>query len=99
MNCINPISQLCDTELFDVCDSLSIPQIPLISEPKSKPAIAKGLRIGHLNINGLFAKPDQLTHFIHDYNFDIFLLSETHLNFEQEYPGLLIEGYSFFKIR
>jgi hypothetical protein len=98
MNCINPISQLCDEELYEVCDSFLVPHIPIIFDCQSKTTIAKGLRIGHLNINGLFAKLDQFSCFIHEHNFDIFLLSETHLNFEQEYPGLAVEGYSFLRL-
>lgn len=55
----------------------------------------KGLRIGHLNVNGLYDKLDSINVHVHTYDFDVLLLSETHLRFQQDYPNLNIPGYSF----
>lgn len=44
------------------------------------PRLVNGLRFGHLNINGLCSKIDQLSLILHDYCFDILFLSETRLS-------------------
>jgi len=59
--------------------------------------LKKGLKLGHLNINGLYEKLDQLEIFLTQFSFDVLFISETHLNINQPYPNLHIPGYNFLR--
>jgi hypothetical protein len=95
MNCCFPISKLDDSDFndtFNGCNSIDLPVLPYdMSYEFPKPN--RGLKIGHLNINGLFGKLDSLSFLIHSLNLDVLFISETHLNINQEYPSLLIDGH------
>jgi exonuclease III len=99
MSCIFAISQLDDSDFYEFYDSCNFIDLPFLSNSKRYdfPQLNRGLKIGHLNKNGLFDKLDQLTFLIHSINFDILFISETHLNINQDYPGLKIDGYNFIR--
>jgi hypothetical protein len=99
MNCCFPISQLDDShfdDTFNGCYSIDLPFLPYDTSYEF-PKLNTGLKIGHLKINGLFGKLDSLSFLIHSLNLDVLFISETHLNINQEYPGLLIDGYDFLR--
>jgi len=98
MSCIFPLSSLDDSDFFEtfVFETDSYPEISL-STSINLPTLKKGLKLGHVNINGLYEKLDQLECLLHMHSFDVLFLSETHLNIDQPYPNLHIPGYHFLR--
>jgi hypothetical protein len=82
MKCIFHINQLDDVAFFEAFHPFTAFYIPPFSNDleSNNFSFVKGLRIGHVSIKGLFEKIDQLSTLLNDLNFDILLVSETHLN-------------------
>ena len=57
----------------------------------------KGLRVGHININGLLDKLHELEYLLQFVKLDIFAVSETHLSREVKDEPIKSEGYSIAK--
>ncbi len=53
-----------------------------------------GLKIGHLNVNGLVAKMAEIQVLLHRMKFDILSISETHLTKDIKDEMLKVDGYS-----
>lgn len=55
----------------------------------------KNLKIGHLNINGLLNKLPEVKNLLNVVNFDLFGITETHLNSSTSDDWIRISGYNF----
>lgn len=55
------------------------------------------LRVGHLNARSLFAHLNEVRHVISSHNFDIFAVSETHLDNTIPDDYMMIDGYDFIR--
>jgi len=100
MHCTFPFSVLDDSDFADTFHFNSnsfLIKDSCISPPVNNLKLLKGLKLGHLNINGLYDKLDQLELFLLEYQFDVLFISETHLNIDQPYPNLHIPGYNFLR--
>lgn len=97
MSCIFPISQIEDNDPDDFYTGNSLSDHISLSIPYNIPSLPKGLKIIHLNVNGLYSKIDQLQYLLNDLGADICLIAETHLNLDEDYPGLDIPGYRFVR--
>ena len=53
-----------------------------------------GIKIGHLNVNGLLSKFSQIELLLVECKFDVFAITETHLNSKIRDEEILIAGYS-----
>ena len=58
---------------------------------------SKGIKIGHININRIYSKIDQLEHYIRSNDFDIFCVTETWLNDNVSNSHISIDGYKIFR--
>ncbi|XP_033759601.1 uncharacterized protein LOC117341849 [Pecten maximus] len=59
--------------------------------------LPKGLTFGHLNVRGLLNKVDHLRILLRNHTFDIFTVSESHLDNTIDDSDILIKGYNLFR--
>jgi hypothetical protein len=99
MACLFPISQIEENDSEDVYSgdfSLNIDFINTSFCPDNF-NLPKGFKIFHLNVNGVYNKLDQLEYIFMACKADIFLIAESHLNFNEDYPGLHVPGYKYIR--
>ena len=77
------------------CRKTSSNKISKNFESKDKPK--SNFKIGHLNINHLLRKFDQLEHYVTKRNYDIFCVTETWLHDRVPNSEVQIEGYKLFR--
>ena len=56
-----------------------------------------GLKCGHLNVNGLYHKLDEVKVLLEETKFDILALTETHLQDAATDSEIAIKGYMLFR--
>lgn len=61
------------------------------------PGTPECLNVGHLNINSLKSKMNEIKSFVKDYNLQVLAVSETHLETTVEDSEVMMEGFRMFR--